>query len=193
VDGVVNAGLAPRRVSRATGLAERARRVRLLVTDCDGVLTDGSVYYSDRGEAMRRFSVRDGMGVERLCEAGISTAILTRERSEAVVRRAQKLGLPHLFLGVHDKGAHLPVLLRETGLGVEQLAYIGDDVNDLGLIDVLSLHGLTAAPADAMPDVRRAVHYHCACGGGRGAFREFAEWILRLRDGSEGQQMEEGA
>src|SRR5215470_14453346 len=97
-------------------LRARARRLRLVLTDSDGVLTDGGVYYGDSGEALRRFSVRDGMGVERLREAGVATAIVTRERSEPVARRAEKLALPFLFLGVHDKAAHLPAILRDTGL-----------------------------------------------------------------------------
>ena len=162
-------------------LAARARRTRLLLTDCDGVLTDGSVYYSDAGEALKRFSVRDGMGVERLRAAGIETAILTREVSPAVRQRAKKLGLPYLFEGVSDKAAHLEVVERESGFGREALAYIGDDVNDLGIIEAIFPRGITAAPADAMIEVRSAVHYRTWDPGGRGAFRDFAEWILRLR------------
>jgi 3-deoxy-D-manno-octulosonate 8-phosphate phosphatase (KDO 8-P phosphatase) len=163
------------------GLAARARRVRLVLTDSDGVLTDAGVYYSDRGEELRRFSVRDGMGVERLRAAGIATAIVTRERAGAVARRAEKLNLPHLFLGVHDKAAHLPVIQRETGLPLAALAYIGDDVNDLGILAAVGAEGLTAAPSDAMPEVLAVCHHVCAARGGHGAFRELAEWILRLR------------
>ena len=162
-------------------LAARARRLRLVLTDSDGVLTDGGVYYSDSGEALRRFSVRDGMGVERLREAGIATAIVTRERSEPVARRAEKLALPVLFLGVHDKAAQLPAILQDTGLALDALAYIGDDVNDLGILAAVAAEGLTGAPADAMPEVLACCHYACAARGGHGAFREFAEWILRLR------------
>jgi len=172
-------------------LAERASRIRLVLTDCDGVLTDGGVYYSDRGEALKRFSMRDGMGVERLRRAGIATAILTREESACVARRSEKLALPHLFFGVEDKLAHLPVILAETGVAKDGLAYIGDDVNDLGILAEVGREGITAAPADAMPEVRDAVHYPCAAGGGRGAFRDFAEWLLRLRLGG-GETVERG-
>jgi 3-deoxy-D-manno-octulosonate 8-phosphate phosphatase (KDO 8-P phosphatase) len=162
-------------------LGERARRLRLVLTDCDGVLTDGGVYYGAEGEAWRRFSVRDGMGVERLREAGVWTAIITRERSPAVERRSAKLRLPYLFTGVQDKAVHLETIRRETGLEAGALACIGDDVNDLGLIGLVGRQGLTAAPADAMPEVLAAVHYRCAAPGGFGAFRDFAEWVLRLR------------
>ncbi len=171
-------------VSRAPipfDVALRARRTLLVLTDSDGVLTDGGVYYSDRGEELRRFSVRDGMGVERLAVAGIQTGIVTRERSRAVARRAEKLGIASLFLGVRDKGAHLPAILAETRLDLDCLAYIGDDLNDLEILTAIGERGLSAAPADAMPEVAAAAHYRCAARGGHGAFREFAEWILRLR------------
>lgn len=162
-------------------LRARARRLRLVLTDSDGVLTDGGVYYSDHGEALRRFSVRDGMGVERLRLAGVGTAIMTRELCGCVERRAAKLRLPHLFLGVQDKAARLPAVLAETGLELDALAYIGDDVNDLGIMAAIGEHGLTAAPADAMPELLAVCHHRCTARGGHGAFRDFAEWILGLR------------
>lgn len=161
---------------------ERARRVRLVLTDCDGVLTDGSVYYSEAGEVLKRFSLRDGMGVERLRGAGIATAIVTRESSPIVRRRAEKLLLPHHFEGVKDKAAHVETIARDTSTTPPEWAYIGDDVNDLGIIAAVSEQGLTAAPRDAVPEVRAAVHYWTLKPGGYGAFREFAEWLLGLRD-----------
>jgi 3-deoxy-D-manno-octulosonate 8-phosphate phosphatase (KDO 8-P phosphatase) len=172
---------APRALSPRE-LSARAARIALVLTDCDGVLTDGGVYYSDHGEALKRFSMRDGMGVERLRNAGIATGLITRERSAAVARRARKLGLERYYEGVLDKGQHLELIQRETRLADESLAYIGDDVNDLGLLERIGVLGLTAAPADAMPEVACAVHFRCRTGGGHGAFREFAEWILSLRN-----------
>ena len=159
----------------------RARRLRLVLTDCDGVLTDAGVYYSDAGEALKRFSVRDGMGVERLRDAGVATAIVTREVSPCVQRRSEKLRLPHFFQGIRDKAEALPGMLAAAGLAVEEVAYIGDDVNDLGVIAVVGDRGLTGAPADAMPEVRAAVQFICPSPGGYGAFRDFAEWLLALR------------
>jgi 3-deoxy-D-manno-octulosonate 8-phosphate phosphatase (KDO 8-P phosphatase) len=167
----------------ATGeLVGRAARIALVLCDNDGVLTDGTVWVSGRGEEMMVYSRRDGMGVQRLRERGVATAIVTREQSAIVRRRAEKLELPHLWLGVRDKRAHLARVLAETGLRGDQLACIGDDVNDLDLIAAIGEAGLTAAPADAIPEVKRAVHYVCDAAGGRGAFREVAEWLLRLRD-----------
>jgi 3-deoxy-D-manno-octulosonate 8-phosphate phosphatase (KDO 8-P phosphatase) len=161
-------------------LQERARRVRAVLTDCDGVLTDGSVYVSEHGEALKRFSLRDGMGVELLRHGGIEAAIVTRERSPIVARRAEKLGV-RLFEAVEDKAAELPRLAAVTGCATHELAYIGDDVNDLGIIDEIGRAGLTAAPFDAVAPVAQAVHHLCRAGGGEGAFREFADFILRLR------------
>lgn len=159
----------------------RARRLRLVLSDVDGVLTDAGVYYSEAGEALKRFSLRDGMGVERLREAGVETAFLTRERSPIVERRVEKLKLARSWHGVRDKRAALEAILGETGLTLEQLGYIGDDVNDLGIIQAIAERGLTAAPADGMPEVKDAVAYVASERGGHGAFRDFAEWILRMR------------
>jgi 3-deoxy-D-manno-octulosonate 8-phosphate phosphatase (KDO 8-P phosphatase) len=163
-------------------LAARARRLRLVLTDCDGVLTDATVWYSARGEELKRFSLRDGMGVELLRADGVETGIVTRERSGPVRRRAEKLGVP-LFEGVRDKEAELPRLLATTERETAEVAYIGDDVNDLGILGVVAREGLTAAPADATPVVAERVHLRCRANGGDGAFREFANWILRLRAG----------
>jgi 3-deoxy-D-manno-octulosonate 8-phosphate phosphatase (KDO 8-P phosphatase) len=165
----------------ATELRRRARAIKLVLTDSDGVLTDTGVYYGESGEVMKRFSIRDGMGVERLRLEGIETAIITGELSGSVRTRAQKLGLPHVYLGIKDKAAQLPAILAETGLSVGQVAYVGDDVNDLGIIDLIRPSGLTAAPGDAMPVVLRRVHYRTRARAGYGAFREVAEWLLEMR------------
>ncbi|MCS6989815.1 MAG: HAD-IIIA family hydrolase [Chloroherpetonaceae bacterium] len=163
-------------------LRKRANALKLVLADNDGVLTDTGVYYSDRGEELKRFSIRDGMGVERLRNAGIETAIITGELSGSVQKRAEKLKMPYLYLGVKDKRAKLDDILRETGLTTAQLAYIGDDYNDLDIIAEIKKAGLTACPNDAMPLVQKAVHYKAKANGGYGAFRDFAEWILAHRD-----------
>lgn len=160
----------------------RALRIALVLADVDGVLTDNGVYYSERGELLKRFSVRDGMGVERLRAAGVETGLATGESSPAVLRRAEKLGLKRVFTGARDKLALLPELTGRAGLALEQIAYIGDDVNDLKLIEAVGERGLTAAPSDAMAVVAESVHYRSRCPGGHGAFRDFAEWLLRLRE-----------
>jgi 3-deoxy-D-manno-octulosonate 8-phosphate phosphatase (KDO 8-P phosphatase) len=159
----------------------RARRIRLVLADCDGVLTDGGVFYSESGELMKRFSIRDGMGVELLRLSGIESGIVSGERSPSILRRAEKLAIRHVLLGVKDKRTAVQTLCADTGLGLAELAYIGDDVNDVGVLDAIAPHGLTAAPADALPEVAGRVHYLCRAPGGSGALRDFAEWLLGLR------------
>jgi len=160
-------------------LSASAARIKLLLTDVDGVLTDNGVYYSENGEVMKRFSIRDGMGVERLRKlAGIDTGIITGELSPSVARRAEKLHISELHLGVKDKLERASEIMRRLHLQWEEIAYIGDDVNDL---EVMGKAAVTACPADAMPQVSAIVDYHCTVKGGYGAFREFAEWLIEQK------------
>lgn len=156
-------------------LLKRARKIKLVLTDCDGVLTDGCVYYSATGESLKMFSMRDGMGVERLREVGVETGIITGEVSEIVLRRAEKLKITEVHLGAKDKVAVFNEIVQRLNLSSEQIAYIGDDHNDLG---VIKLAGLSATPADAMPDVAFYADHITKLKGGKGAFREFAELII---------------
>jgi len=160
-------------------LKASAARIRLLLTDVDGVLTDNGVYYGESGEVMKRFSIRDGMGVERLRKlAGIDTGIVTGEISPSVSCRAEKLRITELHLGIRDKLTRVKEIMDRLQLQWDELAYIGDDVNDL---EVMEKVGIAACPADAMPQVSAIVHYHCNVKGGYGAFREFAEWLIELK------------
>ena len=160
-------------------LEERARRIKLLITDVDGVLTDTGVYYSAKGEELKRFSLRDGMGVERLRTfAGVDVAIITGENSGAVQQRANKLKITELHLGVKVKTAVFSQILTRHNLTPDQVAYIGDDTND---IEVMQLVGLAACPADATSFAKAAAHYHCQANGGHGAFRDFAEFIIAAK------------
>ncbi len=162
-------------------ITSRAKKIKLLLTDNDGVLTDTGVYYSDAGEIMKRFSIRDGMGVERLMEIGIETGIITGELSGSIKTRADKLNISHLYLGIKNKAKKLAEIMADTGLKQDEIAYIGDDYNDLEVINTINQFGLTAAPQDAMPKIIDAVIYHCKMNGGHGAFRDFAEWIIAHR------------
>jgi 3-deoxy-D-manno-octulosonate 8-phosphate phosphatase (KDO 8-P phosphatase) len=160
-------------------LAEKAKKIKLILTDNDGVLTDTGVYYSEQGEVMKRFSIRDGMGVERLRNnLNIETGIITGELSGSVKKRAEKLQITELHLGAKDKLSVLKKILTKNNLERDNIAFIGDDVND---IDLIKSVGLTASPSDGMLDVRNIVDYVCEQKGGHGAFREFAELIIALR------------
>jgi 3-deoxy-D-manno-octulosonate 8-phosphate phosphatase (KDO 8-P phosphatase) len=159
-------------------LRARAAAIRLVVSDVDGVLTDAGVYYSAAGEELKRFSMRDGMGVELLRQQGIRTALMTREESPIVAARAKKLKIDALWSGQLDKRQALPRLLSELGVPVGAVAYIGDDVNDLGALGFVAEAGLAVCPADAVPKVAAAVHFVTAARGGHGAFRELCDLIL---------------
>ena len=159
---------------------DKAGKIKLLLTDVDGVLTDNGVFYGESGEVLKRFSIRDGMGVERLRQlAGIETGIVTGELSPSVARRAEKLQITELHLGVKDKLGRLKEIMERWQIDWDEIAYIGDDVNDLA---VMEKAGLSACPADAMAPVSAIVHYHCVERGGYGAFREFAEWLISLKN-----------
>ena len=156
------------------------RKIRLLLTDVDGVLTDNGVYYSDAGEQMKRFSIRDGMGVERLrAIADIETGIITGEMSGSVIKRAEKLQIGELHLGIKDKMKRLEEIMERKKITWDEIAYLGDDVNDL---EVMQKAGIAACPADAMSMVREIAHFVCENKGGDGAFREFAEWLIACRN-----------
>ena len=157
-------------------LEEKAKRIKLVLTDNDGVLTDTGVYYSEKGEELKRFSIRDGMGVERLKKlVNIKTVIITGELSGSVKKRAEKLKIDEFYLGAKAKESLLVEILNNNNLKPENIAFIGDDVNDIKLIKTV---GLTAAPSDAMQDILEIVDYICEHKGGNGAFREFAELLI---------------
>lgn len=162
-------------------LRARAKRIRLVATDVDGTLTDAGVYYSEEGEELKRFSLRDGMGVELLRKAGIPTVFVTREKTGFTAARAKKLGVEHVFTGAMEKSELLPEIARQTGAAADAIAYIGDDVNDVDLLKAVALAG---APGDAAQAARDVAHKITNAHGGHGAFREFSDWILMLRGGS---------
>jgi 3-deoxy-D-manno-octulosonate 8-phosphate phosphatase (KDO 8-P phosphatase) len=164
----------------SAALIAKAKKIRLLVTDCDGVLTDNGVYYGAEGEVMKRFSIRDGMGVERLRKlAGVETAIMTGEHSAAVGKRAEKLKISRLYPGASDKRTWLKKIAEEDGFSPEEIAFIGDDTND---VEALAWAGCTATPADGMPFAKAEADYICEARGGHGAFREFAELIIYAKN-----------
>lgn len=156
----------------------RAAKVRLVLTDVDGVLTDGGVFYGSDGEMMKRFNIRDGMGVERLRAIGVEVGIITGEQSESVIRRAEKLRIELVHLYAKDKKATLDEILAKHEYEAEEIAYIGDDVND---IEIMKLVGFPACPADAFHETRDAAKYVCRRPGGHGAFRELCEIIIEAK------------
>lgn len=156
-------------------LTERARRIRLLLLDVDGVLTDGRLFYDEQGNSMKSFHIHDGHGLVALRKAGVLIGLISGRQSKAVETRAGELKIDIVHQGVHDK---LPVyerLLSAHRLSDEQVAYVGDDLPDL---PVLNRVGLAVAVASAIPAVRRAAHWVTKNPGGAGAVREVADLLL---------------
>ena len=163
----------PGRLGR--GLGRKVRLIRLLAMDVDGVLTDAGMYYSETGDELKKFNTRDGMGIKMLQAAGVVAAFITKEKTAIVERRGRKLAVNEIHQGVEDKLAVVMRLAKKYHLTLEEIAYMGDDVNDL---EALRAVGFSAAPTDAMPAVLGAVHYVCVKRGGEGAVREVADLIL---------------
>lgn len=155
---------------------DKARKIKLVLTDCDGVLTDTGTYYSANGEEMKRFSIRDGMGTERLRKfCNIETGIVTGENSGIVSSRAAKLNITEVHLGIKNKVTCVKEICERLNLQLEQIAFIGDDTND---IEVMKIVGLTACPSDATHFVKELADLIVESKGGNGAFRDFAEFII---------------
>ena len=152
-----------------------SKLIKLVITDIDGVWTDGGMYYTAEGDVMKRFSVKDGWGVSFLHKAGIPVAILTGENTPIVQRRAEKLKIDYCFLGIKDKVAQAEALCAELGIGLGEVAFIGDDLNDLPLLRRV---GFSASPVNTPDYVKREVDYVTTAHGGYGAFREFVEKLL---------------
>jgi 3-deoxy-D-manno-octulosonate 8-phosphate phosphatase (KDO 8-P phosphatase) len=165
-------------------LLERARPVRLLVLDVDGVLTDGSLYFSAAGEELKAFNIQDGLGVKMLQATGVEVAIITGRRSKAVERRAENIGVRHVLQGIDDKRAAFEQLLQAVSLTAEQAACLGDDLPDVPL---LRRCRFAATVPEAPARVREAADYVTRAGGGRGAVREVCELLMQAQGTLEGQ------
>lgn len=151
--------------------------IKLLAIDVDGVLTDGSMYYSEKGDELKKFNTRDGMGIQLLRENGIKVVIITKEKTEIVERRAKKLDVDDLFQGIENKLFAVDCLIKKYNLNYSEIAYIGDDIND---ISVLEKVGFPICPSDAISDVKKVCKYVTKKKGGEGVVREFyEEWRKR--------------
>jgi len=156
-------------------LREIAKRIRILILDVDGVLTDGGIIFDNKGNEMKRFHVRDGHGVRMLMRAGIRVAIVTGRMSDVVSRRAKELGITDVYQGVFRKSIVYEEILKKYRLRDEEVAFMGDDVVD---IEILKRVGLPAVPADADEHAKRYAGFISKREGGRGAVRELIDFIL---------------
>ena len=156
-------------------LIDRAANIRLLALDVDGVLTDGRLYFDQKGNEMKAFCTRDGLGLKALQRFDIILALITGRESRIVADRAEQLGIEHVYQGRNDKLNALKELMSKTGVSEQNICYAGDDWID---IPVLECVGLSVAPADAAPLVIERVHWVTDAGGGLGAVREICDFIL---------------
>jgi 3-deoxy-D-manno-octulosonate 8-phosphate phosphatase (KDO 8-P phosphatase) len=157
---------------------KRAKGLKLMIFDVDGIMTDGTLYYSERGEELKAFNIQDGLGIKMLKQYGVEVALITARRSHAVELRAANLDIAHLYQGAEDKRGAYATLLGRMGLAAEQSGYMGDDLLDLPLI---TRCGFAATVAAAPEAVRKRAHYVARTGGGHGAVREVCEFILRAQ------------
>jgi 3-deoxy-D-manno-octulosonate 8-phosphate phosphatase (KDO 8-P phosphatase) len=157
-------------------IAERARGIKLLILDVDGVLTDGRLYYGDSGEVMKAFHVRDGYGLKRWHEAGGLSAIISGRTSTIVATRAAEVGITYVYQGRDDKAAALRELISQVEVSAHQCCFVGDDSLD---VPVMREVKLAVAVADAHQDAMAAAHYVTKLPGGRGAVREVTDLLVR--------------
>lgn len=157
---------------------ELAGRVRLMLFDVDGVLTDGRLHYGASGEELKSFSASDGLGIKLLMQTGVAVALLSGRESPAVVRRAAELGIAHVRQGVDDKRAALESLLAKLGVPLSAAGFMGDDLTDLA---AMRRCGFACAPPEAHELVRAHAHYVARSPAGGGAAREICEFLMRAR------------
>ena len=150
----------------------------MLISDVDGVLTDGGMYYSEKGEILKKFNAKDGMGVEILLRSKVKTILLTRENSSIVKKRGAKIKAAATYIGTFNKELQLHKICKKFQVSPTEIAYIGDDLNDS---EIMKLVGFAATPLDGIKDLQKIVDYVCRNNGGNGAFREIADLIVLSR------------
>ena len=153
----------------------KARKIKVVLTDVDGVLTDGGMYYTIKGDTMKKFFVRDGMGVTLLRKNNIPTVIVTKEKNDIIKQWSKKMKINKLLMGIVNKETILEKICKTYKIHIDQISYIGDDLNDLELLKKV---GFSATPADGIKEAKKISNYVCKNDGGRGAFREVADLIL---------------
>ena len=161
-------------------LKEKIKKIKLIVTDVDGVLTDGGMYYSSKGDILKKFQAIDGMAVSILKRNIIPTVIITKEKNQIVKRWSTKMNIDKLFDGIKNKEKIVPKLCKLYSLSENNIAYIGDDVNDL---EILKRIGFSITPKDGNLEVKKIVDYICKNSGGEGVLREICDLIISVKFG----------
>ena len=162
-----------------SSLIKKLSKIRIVLTDVDGVLTDGGMYYTKNGDVMKKFHARDGMGVSLLKKKNIPTIIVTKEKSIMVKQWAKKMPVEKLYDGIQNKKSIVKIICKKYSVATNEIAYIGDDVNDVGLLNDV---GLSCCPSDAIKQVIEICDYVCTKAGGDSSFRELADLIISSQD-----------
>lgn len=159
-------------------IIKKCKKIKIVITDVDGVLTDGGMYYTGRGDTMKKFHTRDGMGVTLLRKNKISTIIVTKEKNDIIKQWSKRMKIKKLYDGINNKEKILDSIYKKFKVSPNQIAYIGDDINDL---ELLSKVGFSAAPLDGIDEVKKICDYVCQKKSGKAAFRELADMILLIQ------------
>jgi YrbI family 3-deoxy-D-manno-octulosonate 8-phosphate phosphatase len=166
------------KTSKKADLKKKLQKIKIFLTDVDGVLTDGGMYYTTEGLVMKKYFVRDGMGSVILQRTGVETGMITSDSSPIGRARAERLKFDHIYIGTRDKCVALDEICAKKNYSHENIAFIGDDIND---VEILKRVGFSAAPADAIDEIKKTVDYVCAKKGGQGAYREVVDMIMKAQ------------
>jgi 3-deoxy-D-manno-octulosonate 8-phosphate phosphatase (KDO 8-P phosphatase) len=160
-------------------LFSKIAKIKIVLTDVDGVLTDGGLYYSSEGQVMKKFNVKDGMGCVLLKKSGLQTGLISSDSAPLIGTRGERLKMDYIHFDVRDKVAVLDEICAKNNITYENIAFIGDDVNDL---DILKVVGFSAAPNDSVEEILEVVNFICKKKGGDGAYREYADLIRGIKE-----------
>lgn len=157
--------------------------IKLLILDVDGTLTDGSVYISENGEVFKKFNIKDGLGITLILpKIGIDPIVITGRESEATAVRCEEIGISDIYQGVANKSDTLKIICDEKNISLKDVAYIGDDINDFDcMVEIKKAGGIVACPKDAIRDVRHISDYVSTKTGGKGAVRDFIEYLANIK------------
>lgn len=158
------------------GILEKISKIKIVLTDVDGVLTDGGLYYTEAGQVMKKFNVKDGLGSVVLKKNGYQTGIISSDNVEIIKTRGERLNMDYIYYNSRDKIKSLDEICQKNSCSYENVAFIGDDLNDL---EILKVVGFSAAPHDSVEEVLEIVDYICKKEGGKGAYREFVDLIMK--------------
>ena len=157
-------------------ISDKCKKIKIVLTDVDGVLTDGGMYYTKDGDIMKKFHARDGMGVTLLRKKSIPTIIITKEKTSMVKKWSSKMKVAKLYDGIIEKESMIKIISEKFQVNTSEMAYIGDDINDLNLLEKV---GFSVSPKDGMEFIRKKCDYISKTKGGEGVFREVAQLILK--------------